>query len=150
MTPCASTQPGGAGVGLKLPAGAATPGRGPGYLHLRLVLLVIHLGILQLLQLPLQLVPGSAPLPQLVQQHVARVHPVIDFSPELLLGHLDGHANILQAGGRSCWAPMGQGGPAWKTPPKAELGMLGCCSRTSSLPFQDRVWESFALGGWWG
>lgn len=144
------THPGGAGVGLKPPAGAATPGRGPEYLPLRLVPLVTRLGILQLLQPPLQLVHGLAPLPQLVQQHVAGIHLVIDFGPELLLGHLDGHASVRQAGGRAHWAPAGEGGPAWKTPPKVEPGTLGRCSGTSSLPWQDGVWESFALGDWLG
>lgn len=137
-------------VGLKLPVGAVTPRRGPGYLHLRLVPLVIHLDILQLLQPPLQLVPGLAPLPQLVQQHVARVHPLIDFGLELLPGHLDGHARVRQARRRAHWAPVGEGGPAWKTPLKAEPGTLGRCSRALSLPWQDGVWESFVLGRWLG
>lgn len=109
-----SAHPGNAGmeVGLKPPAGAATPGRGPGYLQLRLVPLVIHLGILQLLQPSLQLVLGSAPLPHLVQQHVACVRSAKDVSPELLLGHLDGHVRVRQAGGRTRWASAGEGGPA--------------------------------------
>ena len=115
-------QPGGAGAGLEPSAGAASPGGGPRYLRLCLLPLVRHRSILQLLQPPLQLLPHLSPLPHLAQQHVAGVHPFLGVGLELLLGHLDGHASIQQAGGRACWAPAAQGGPACKTAPRVELG----------------------------
>lgn len=78
--------------------GFGTPGRAPGYLQLWLLPLRIRLSILQLLQVPLVLVPGLAPLFQLVQQHVTHLHLLMDFGLDLLYDHLDGYETIFQAG----------------------------------------------------
>lgn len=140
MTLCAelSSHPEGAGFGLKPCVTAVTPGRGPGYLHLLLVPLHFHLLLtLQLLQPPLELVPGLAPLPHLIKQQVGGVHLLVDFSLELLLGCLEGHASIHQAGGRARWALAGAGGPAWKNSPQGRAGDAGKLIWDIMTPWQD-------------
>lgn len=107
-----------AGAGLKPPMGVDTPGRAPGYLQLWLLPLRIRPSILQLLQALLALIPGLAPLPQLVQQHVTHLHLLMDFGLDLLYDHLMGMRPFSRLDA------AGEGGAALKAPPKVGLGTL--------------------------
>lgn len=98
------------------------------YLHLLLVLLVIDPDVQQLLQPPLQHIPGLAPLPHLVQQCIAGVHPVKDAASELLSGPLGGHAgarglDLPEPHSRAepeAWGQWDTG--TWPVPGRAERG----------------------------
>lgn len=98
------------------------------YLHLLLEPLVSDPLIQQLLQPPLQHIPGLAPLLDLVQQRIAGVHLVEDAAPELLLGSLDGHVGVCgldlpephcraEPEAWGCWDTE-----TWSVPGRAERG----------------------------